>query len=237
MSGPGARLRVVTWNVHACIGSAGRFDPDAVVAAVQALEPDIVALQEIDAREEAAGDVDTFAYLRHALGWRAAEARTIRGDSGDYGHLVLSPWRIEAARTLDLSIEGFEPRAAIGCEIPELGVRVLATHLGLRARERHRQIGAMAEEIDRPGAPPLIVLGDLNEWRRRGVATRVLCPPLREAATLASFPAWRPFFALDRIWCEPPLEPLTSEAAVHMAHLSDHLPIVAELRFADPSGD
>lgn len=230
MSSAGTRIRAMTWNVHACVGSAGTFDPDAIVAAVRKAAPDIVALQEIDAREALAGGIDTFGYLRRALGWRVVEARTIRTDRGDYGHAVMSPWTVELARCIDLSVAGFEPRTAISCGIREFGVHVIATHLGLRGRERRTQVQAIIEEVERHRERPLIVLGDFNEWRRNGLATRMLCPPFREAAARASFPAWRPVFALDRIWCSPPLEPVSAEASDHVARLSDHLPIVAELR-------
>lgn len=230
MTLPPDRIRVLTWNVHGCIGSAGHFDPDAIIAALQTLKPDIAAVQEIDSRARVAGELDTFGYLRRALGWRSVESRTMRGHGGEYGHALMSPWTLEAERTVDLAVPGFEPRTAISCEVRELGVRVIASHLGLRARERRKQIGAIVAEIERHPGAPQIVLGDFNEWRRIGVASRLLCPRFLEAAALPSYPAWRPLFALDRIWCEPPLEPVNAEVGVHMAHLSDHLPVIADLR-------
>ncbi|HEV8201851.1 MAG TPA: endonuclease/exonuclease/phosphatase family protein, partial [Candidatus Polarisedimenticolia bacterium] len=45
MAGPGA-LRVATWNVHACVGRDGRFDPERVANVIVELDADIVALQE-----------------------------------------------------------------------------------------------------------------------------------------------------------------------------------------------
>ena len=41
-----ARLRVATYNVHACVGTDGRHDPDRVAAVIAELDADIVALQE-----------------------------------------------------------------------------------------------------------------------------------------------------------------------------------------------
>ena len=41
-----ATLRVATYNVHACIGTDGRHDPDRVAAVVGELDADVVALQE-----------------------------------------------------------------------------------------------------------------------------------------------------------------------------------------------
>ena len=39
-------LRVATYNVHACVGTDGRHDPDRVAAVIAELDADIVALQE-----------------------------------------------------------------------------------------------------------------------------------------------------------------------------------------------
>jgi endonuclease/exonuclease/phosphatase family metal-dependent hydrolase len=224
-------IRVLTWNVHGCVGSIGRFDPDAVIESLREIAPDIVALQEIDARTHTANDLDTFEYLREKLAWHTVEARTIRTDGGDYGHAIFSPWPIESGCTLDLSVEGFEPRAAVGGEIRKLGVTVYAAHLGLRARERRAQIAKLIAQIERHDCESMIVLGDFNEWRRRGgVASRALSPTFAPAAAMPSFPSWRPFFALDRIWCGAALEPVGARAIRRLARLSDHLPVVADLR-------
>ena len=46
MTSPPPNLRVATYNVHACVGTDGRHDPDRVASVVAELEADIVALQE-----------------------------------------------------------------------------------------------------------------------------------------------------------------------------------------------
>ena len=44
---PEMRLRVVTWNVHGCVGTDGRFDPTRTADALRALAPDVALLQEV----------------------------------------------------------------------------------------------------------------------------------------------------------------------------------------------
>lgn len=234
-TGPGRMLRVLTWNVHGCVGRSGGFDPAAIVARFEALDPDIAALQEVDARPALAGAMDTFAYLAEATGRHALAARTLRSPGGDYGHLLLSRWPLSECRELDLSVPEREPRAAVAATVnaPELEFRVLAAHLGLRGRERATKVdrirGALATWGDAPG----IVLGDFNEWPRRSLADRRLCPPLRAAATLPSFPSRRPLFPLDRIWCRAPLAPMSARTVAEARHESDHLPVLAELSVPD----
>ena len=111
-------LRVVTWNVHACVGGDGKFDPDRVASIVRGLSPDIVALQEVEARRHLTRGLDLFAFLREGVGGYAAEARTILTEEGDYGHMVLSRWPLRHVRAHDISVAGREPRGIIEAETP-----------------------------------------------------------------------------------------------------------------------
>lgn len=224
-------LRVLTWNVHGCVGRARRFDPHGVVAELHRLAPDIAALQEVDARQHRAAGIDTFALLRAATGGAFAEARTIRTPRGDYGHVLASRWPLDHVERIDLSYRGREPRLAISAQVrhPERDIRVVAAHLGLGGRERTFQIRVLLEHLGREPRGPALVLGDFNEWRQGGLATRSLCPPFEIAAALPSFPARRPLFALDRIWCRRPLDPHASRVDLTARAFSDHLPVLAEI--------
>lgn len=232
MNSEAIRIRVLSWNVHGCVDRSGRFDPQGVVDVILRLSPDIVALQELDSRRNLAGDLDTFGYLRASLGWPAAEARTIRDSDGDYGHALMARWELEQVEHLDLAVRRREPRMAISSKVLTPGgrVHVVATHLGLSARERRIQVRTIASHVNSTGVGPAIVVGDFNEWRRRGVATRALCPPFEVAAGLPSFPSRRPVLPLDRIWCRPPLELDKARVDTTARHQSDHLPVIAELK-------
>ena len=41
------RLRVVTYNIHSCVNRRGQASPDTILAAIEPLRPDVVALQEV----------------------------------------------------------------------------------------------------------------------------------------------------------------------------------------------
>lgn len=225
-------IRAVTWNVHGCVGRQGRFDPDAIVRLLRDVDPDVLALQEIDSRASRSFGLDTFAYLSAALGLSALQARTIRTPDGDYGHMLLSRWRLVGGRQHDLTVGDREPRHAITGEVHTLGAPLwlLAAHLGLRPGERRAQIERIRSLIDRRPEGPAIILGDFNDWRYPGVSSRALCPPFSSLTRLPSYPSARPLFPLDRIWYRSPLSLqrawILSEASVY----SDHLPVVAELR-------
>jgi len=50
--------RIVTYNVHRCVGNDRRLDVARIVEVLAGLEPDIVALQELDVGRARTGGVD-----------------------------------------------------------------------------------------------------------------------------------------------------------------------------------
>jgi endonuclease/exonuclease/phosphatase family metal-dependent hydrolase len=228
MNSQAIRFRAVSWNIHGCVGRDGRFDPGRVADAVSALAPDIVALQEVDARPAVAGAMDTFEYLNSRIPGNAAAAHTMGDENGGYGQMLISRRPIRDIQTLDLSFPGREPRAAILATLEEPRLTVVAAHLGLTLRERRYQLALIKRTVLDSDTPVGLILGDFNEWQRQGLATRVFCPPFRAAAAFRSFPARWPVFPLDRIWCRAPLEPVAARIVAEARDLSDHLPVLAD---------
>jgi len=232
----GRLLRVVTWNVHACVGGDGRFDPDRVVETVRGLSPDVIALQEVEARRHLTRGLDMFAFLREGIGGHAAEARTIKSAEGDYGHMVLSRWPLRGARVHDISVAGREPRNIVEVEAlsPYGPIRVIGVHFGLRRAERRLQTATLRAVADPGSDGAAIVAGDFNELRRRSATHRALSPHFHGTTIFATFPSWRPLVPLDRIWCRPPLRVLRSRVLRGARSASDHLPLIADLEWVGP---
>ena len=220
----------MTWNIHAGIGPDGRHDLARVVSLIRRHAPDIVALQEIEARART-GAAQSFRLLREALGGHAIEAPTVAEEDGHYGHMLVSRWPIREAARHDLSFPGREPRRAIVATLlPPAGpLRVISAHFGLRMRERRRQAARLAA-LAGDGPSPALVLGDFNEWARWGAVYRAFARVLPARTRHRTFPAHLPLFALDRIYCRPGeiLERSWTDRGATKA--SDHLPVVAEIR-------
>jgi endonuclease/exonuclease/phosphatase family metal-dependent hydrolase len=222
------QLRVLTWNVHGCVGRDGVCDPERVASVLEAAKPDVSALQEIDNRTKRAAH-DPFSYFGALFGWTTVAARTLTARDGHYGHIVLSRWPIESLG-IDLSVRWREPRKAIVGSIatPAGKIVVIAAHLGLLPFERRRQFARLKERIAAIPDRPIVVLGDFNDFPGRGLAERSLSPPLQGAPALATYPSRFPLLPLDRIWFSGPLE----LATIHDAgRASDHLPLLASLKW------
>ena len=231
MTRAGSTIRVLTWNVHGCVGRDGMHDPDRVARVLEAAQPDISALQEIDTRTRAAAR-DPFSYFGELFGWTTVSARTLSARDGHYGHIVLSRWPIESLGEVDLSVRWREPRKAIVGAIDSPGGRivVIAAHLGLLPFERRRQFARLKDRIAEIAHRPLIVLGDFNDFPGRGLAERNLTPPLRPSPELPTYPSRLPLLPLDRIWFSDPFELATIVTLRDAERVSDHLPLVASLR-------
>ena len=106
------QVRFMTWNVHGCVGRDGVCDPDRVASVLEAAQPDISALQEIDNRTTSAAR-DPFSYFGSIFGWTTVAARTLTARDGHYGHIVLSRWPVQSLGEIDLSVRRREPRKAI----------------------------------------------------------------------------------------------------------------------------
>jgi endonuclease/exonuclease/phosphatase family metal-dependent hydrolase len=221
------RIRVLTWNVHSCIGTDRRFDPVRVKSIIKAIDPDIAALQEVDSRRDLR---DGFDLLGNTLGSHSAEVRTVRTPDRDYGHMLLSRWKIASWTHHDLSYARREPRSVIeaGVETDAGVVSVLAAHLGLSHGERRRQAQIIAGLAQADGLPT-VILGDFNEPTGRGAAGRMMGRMFESAGRHATFPSRWPILPLDRIWFESSLALINTGVYREMPNASDHLPLWADL--------
>jgi endonuclease/exonuclease/phosphatase family metal-dependent hydrolase len=236
MREPHPRLRVLTWNVHACVGADGRHDVERVGAAVRALAPDVAAFQEIDSRRGAPGAGKVYDVLRAEVGTHGHDAWAISGADGHYGQILASRFPLEDKKVHDISALGREPRKAITASIvlPTARLRVVTTHLGLSRPERRQQLDRLTKILATDVSTPVLLLGDLNEWLWPHRHQRDLFALFGAWTREASFPARFPLFALDRILCRPSTLLGKAWAAYEARAASDHLPVMAELALPAP---
>ncbi|MGV8938792.1 MAG: endonuclease/exonuclease/phosphatase family protein [Allorhizobium sp.] len=233
---PGAHdLVVASYNVHKCIGTDGRFDPERTFAVIREIGPDVIALQEADMRfGEKVGLLD-LPRLQMETGLVPVPIVGMPKSHGWRGNALL--FREGMVRDVhQIALPGLEPRGALVAEI-ELAdgtaLRVIAAHLGLLRVSRQKQADFIVDVMHKHGERPTIFMGDFNEWRLgKKSALHKLSPvfgPLPPA--LPSFPSRMPMLSLDRILANR--EGLICDLKVHDSMLarrtSDHLPIKARV--------
>ena len=226
-------LRVATWNIHAGIGADLRYDARRIVDVLKEMAADVVALQEVASQEAHA---DFLHELERETGYHVVAGLLRQRHGSDFGNAILSRYPVRTISHLDLAVGHYEPRGALDVCI-DLGLhpllRVIATHLGLRPHERREQVRRILAKVERGAPHPTLLMGDLNEWYLWGRPLRWLHRYFVETPALSTFPAWRPFLALDRVWSHPGslLRGLDVHASAAARAASDHLPLVANLEW------
>jgi len=107
-------LRVLTYNIHHGEGTDHRLDLPRIASVIRAVEPDLVALQEVDRMVERTDRVDQPMELARQTGLRVAFGGNLGLQGGSYGNAVLSRYPILAQRNQFLpGSPGSEPRGAL----------------------------------------------------------------------------------------------------------------------------
>ncbi len=227
-------VRVATYNVHRWQGASGRTMPDVARAGfvISELDADVIALQEVLRPFEPDGD-DPLGLLCDELDLHLAFAVTRSHRRGQLGNAILSRFPITAISVIDISHSPIERRGALAAQVGHAGagLGVVATHLSLIDRTRHRQVKTLLEH-PQMNSGPSILMGDMNAWRNcKGSKELEYSLNLHDnIAWPPSFPSGRPMLALDRIYTR-------GAAVANVRHhdspaarkASDHLPIVADV--------
>lgn len=239
--------RILTYNVHRCVGIDGKLDVPRVAAVIAAQAPDIVALQEVDVGRARTGWVDQAEQLARRLNMAVHFHAAFTLESELYGDAILTalPERLIKAAKLpgDPAWPGLEPRGAlwVAVNVGGVDVQVITTHLGLVPGEQRRQARALLGS-DWMGASecrdPMMLVGDFNATRLsaayRSLAGRLTearrAMPSRPAAP--TFPSRLPLLAIDHVFVgrgvrvDAAWTPLDADSR----KASDHLPFVVDFQ-------
>lgn len=243
------RFRVLTVNAHKGFGFFNRrFILRELRAAVQAVQADVVFLQEVLGQHEGHAarhadwpDAPQYEYLADTIWTDFAYGRNAVYPHGHHGNALLSRFPIRSHENHDASHPGDETRGLLHCVLQPPGegppVHTVCVHLGLRESHRQAQLQQLCALVrDIPRGEPVVVAGDFNDWRLRGHRLLTACVDLHEVFVTAheqparTFPARLPLLRLDRIYVrdarshQPMALPRTP-----WSHLSDHAPLAAEI--------
>jgi endonuclease/exonuclease/phosphatase family metal-dependent hydrolase len=163
------RLRVVTYNVHKCIGLDRRERPGRIAAVLREVDADVVALQEVVSVEsDSSREAHQARYIAEELDFQfhLGENRKHRG--GAYGNVVLTRLPVADCHNYDITWRHQEPRGAlrVDVQLDDAGAEVVHLfniHLGTAFVERRHQGRKLCSESvlrDPKLVGPRVVLGD-----------------------------------------------------------------------------
>ncbi|SHG28348.1 Metal-dependent hydrolase, endonuclease/exonuclease/phosphatase family [Kaistia soli DSM 19436] len=241
-------VRILSYNVHSCIGTDGQLAPERIAAVIAESAPDIVLLQEVDVGRLRTGGLDQAHQIAEALAMQRHFHPALSLAEEHYGDAVLTrlPMTLVKAGALTgpRRLAG-EPRGAlrVSVEVEGHALTVVNTHLGLLPHEQAPQIRDLLGPFwagDPALVGPVVLGGDFNAFPGtpsfRRIAQGWTNAYRRKPAggRGATFPSLRPWLRLDHLWFRGPLR--VSDAFVVASPLarraSDHLPLVADFEFA-----
>ena len=240
------QLRVMTYNVHSCVGIDGKLATDRIARVIARANPDVVALQELDVGRARTGGEDQAQRIANSLAMQYHFYPHIHVEDEKYGDAILShlPLRIIKTGTLPGHLPGdkLEPRGAlwVAIDLHGIEVNIVNTHLGLTSRERMAQIEALLgdEWLGRLRADqPVILCGDFNTVPS-SKGYRLLCSrfldaqaQLKEYRPTCTFYSRLPSFRIDHVFINPGIRVngITVPCSELAKVASDHLPLIADL--------
>ena len=238
------RLRILSYNIHHCEGIDGKLDVERVAQVIRAVEPDLVALQEVDQKAQRSQSVDQSAELARLTKMHIVFGANIPLQGGSYGNAVLSRFPIRSHKNYKLPrLDDGEQRGVleVQADLPGFShpLLFLATHLDHRPKNEERLASAQAIldiTADQPDRPALLA-GDLNDLPESAVLNRFGQQWGRaNVNVLPTIPVENPRRQIDYILLRPPARWRVIETkVVNEAVASDHRPIFVTLELLPDS--
>lgn len=230
-------ILAASYNIRKAICADRRRRPDRILEILAEVDADVVALQEADRRFGARASAIPATMLAEHSEYKPVPFDIRHGSMGWHGNAVLVKKHVEILGFQPLVLPALEPRGAVIADVAVHGVplRIVGMHLDLSGLWRRRQVRDLLAQLDaQPNKLPIVMMGDLNEWREAKGCLHDFAERYRVLPTGPTFHARRPLARLDRIIVS---DDVTVDAmGVHHSALarigSDHLPVWARLSLA-----
>lgn len=158
------RLRILSYNIKHGRGTDNRVDLERTASVIRRLNPDVVALQEVDDRVKRSGKVNQPELLSRLTGLKHhAFGSFFDYQGGQYGMAMLSRYPIAKHNNLRLP-DGAEPRTSLITKIVldrDNTITVADVHFYRTENERLAQSKTLLEHLGKiKGA--IVIAGDFN---------------------------------------------------------------------------
>jgi endonuclease/exonuclease/phosphatase family metal-dependent hydrolase len=238
-------MRILSYNIHKGIGSRDRrYRFGRILAVIEAENPDIVCLQEVDRNVRRSRYHDQPQLLADYFGNLARSYQlNVRLREGGYGNLILSRWPFQSEHHISIRYQERKPRGAQFAVIdtPEGLLHIVHWHLGLAEAERRWQVAHVLShgQFRASESLPTLIIGDSNDWRNQ-LAGAIFEPKGFQQLTapisrFRTFPAYLAMGSLDKAFVRGGIQ--VGHIRVVRTKLaknaSDHLPLVIDLHLSE----
>jgi endonuclease/exonuclease/phosphatase family metal-dependent hydrolase len=173
-------VRVLSFNIYhgETVNAEKQFDLDLLAKMINDVNPDLVALQEVDFKTERARNYDLVTELGQRTKMQGIFGKAMSYDGGEYGEGVLSKYSFLTTVNHPLaSGKDKEPRAAIEVNVEIKSgdvIRFVGTHLDHTrdATDRNNQVQQLNKLFTKDDTPTILA-GDLNS-RPESEAMKIL---------------------------------------------------------------
>lgn len=241
-SHPGeATFRVMTYNIHHGEGLDGKVDLARIAALIKQEDADIVALQEVDKGVARTARRDCPAELAALTGMTCVFSNNFHYQGGEYGNAVLTKFQVKHWTNHHYQmLRPNEQRGILQLTLEVHGRELvfLNTHIDYRSddSERWKNLSEIEELARQYQDAPIIMCGDFNSTPDSRIHQRLAKTFIDSWQQIGPGEGWTipvktPRRRIDYIWHSEVgnIEPV--RIWIPHSEASDHLPVVAELKF------
>lgn len=204
------RLRILSYNIHHAEGVDGKLDVPRIAQVILSVDPDLVALQEVDKNTIRTGKVNQDIELSRLTKMNCVFGSNITFQGGQYGNAILSKFPIIKNKNFLLpNVDSGEQRGLLQSQIQisnKENVLFFSTHLDHRRSDTERLASAKAinQIISLDNKAPAILAGDFNDVPDSPTLKELGKVWLRtNKKILRTIPASKPSRQIDYIFVQP----------------------------------
>ena len=232
------KVVAMTYNIHHGAGSDGVVDLSRIANVILSVQPDLVAIQEVDRLVQRTERTDQAIELAELTGMhmRFGFADTYQG--GDFGNLILSRFPIDTLRLHPLPGPPGETRVQVPHGQQTIPVTFMSTHLETIEAPRRAAAQIIKDLIPITPDHLYILGGDLNALPQSPtldtLSRRFVNPAL--SSPIFTHPAEAPVRQIDYLLFQGPDAWVVDEIfALNAPVSSDHAPLVTVFRYKGAS--
>jgi len=236
----GDTINVLSYNIHHCNppGTGTLINLDTIAGVIRKLNPDVVALQEVDVNTRRSGNINQAVLLGEKTAMQAYFFKAIDHDGGEYGIAILSKLEVSSFKQYPLptiaETKG-EPRILGTVTLKSKDGKELlfaCTHLDAQSNSQNRLLQIREiNSILKKNPFPVIIAGDLNASTGSEVIN-IFDEQFTRTCTTCAFtiPVKNPNKTIDFIGFAPSSKfKVEKHQVINETYASDHLPVNAKL--------